>query len=275
MRHGLSERYCGEVVQTNECSFEDGKRIVIICPECRQPMFLRGDCFLHFPSKGSNPHLCEDSVKNYNKHDISARRIEARNRRLLTIQENYLEMLESCPTSHSYASNWRTRETGVPTDPFLLELVPIWRSSIFAYISREGFFNSALNNFKKVIMNWLSALPPNDPTTIHINRKLSKIKSKIDLRMHIFIYSEFLFFACDPSQKDLLISMMAESFLQTAESLLVFGCNFDIANQNHVELWHRSMLDCLLVVAWAEEFLKHSPTPKTNFLSNKAISKHV
>jgi hypothetical protein len=259
MRYALSERYCGEVVQSTECSFEDGKRLVLLCPECKKPVFLRGGSFLHFPSRESKPHLCEERVKKYEKQAISILRTEARNRRLLIIEENYHLILDNCPTTEYYSRYWVMNDIESDILSVITDLVPAWRSSITVYIANENFLSLVLNRLKSIVVNWLSVLPYDDRTSIHIQRKLSNIKSKIDLRMHILIYSEFLSYACDEEPEELLLAMIIESMFSTKNNLRVFRLPFDIHQPKHIQLWYGILLDSLLIVPWAEEFLKYSP----------------
>lgn len=85
MKYASSIRYGGELIEAKDCDYESYKHLGLLCPECKDPVFLRaegvrilkkkevkiGAHFAHFP--GKDPALmlaCENRVKAYNESDL-------------------------------------------------------------------------------------------------------------------------------------------------------------------------------------------------------------
>lgn len=93
MRLAASIRYGGQLIEASDVDYDDYKRLGLICPECKSPVFLRQKSertvahFAHF--KASDPALiqkCELRVSSYTKEELESKTREAKNQRLKILQ---------------------------------------------------------------------------------------------------------------------------------------------------------------------------------------------
>lgn len=101
MKLAESIRYGGQLIDASDCDYESYKKLGLLCPECKNPIFLRAKhervvknkialvepSFCHFKAVDAAQVLrCENRVKNYNAKDIQKRAVSARNQRLKLLQ---------------------------------------------------------------------------------------------------------------------------------------------------------------------------------------------
>lgn len=112
MKYASAMRFGGELVEASECDYEDYKYLGLLCPECKDPVFLRGEgtrvlkggevkvgaCFCHFP--GKDPSLiaqCENRVKKYTTQEITTIKAKAKGQRLKLLQRWFWQIISSHP----------------------------------------------------------------------------------------------------------------------------------------------------------------------------------
>jgi hypothetical protein len=112
MRYASSIRYGGELIEAEDCDYESYKSLGLLCPECRDPVFLRaegtrqvkgkdvkiGAHFSHFPGKDPAIVLaCENRIKSYNTEDLERKANQSRGQRLKLIQRWFYEVIKATP----------------------------------------------------------------------------------------------------------------------------------------------------------------------------------
>lgn len=108
MKYASSIRFGGTLLTADECDYEDYKRLGLLCPECKDAVFLRAEgvrfvkgkevkiCahFCHF--KSSDPAIasqCEARVNSYTKQELQKRANQSRNQRLRLLQKHFIRLL--------------------------------------------------------------------------------------------------------------------------------------------------------------------------------------
>lgn len=107
MKLASSIRFGGQLVDAADCDYQDYKALQLLCPACKQPVFLQGDSlrnlkdktisipahFKHFPFV--DPALvadCEARVAKYDQKEITKRAAIARNQRLKVFQKYFWQL---------------------------------------------------------------------------------------------------------------------------------------------------------------------------------------
>lgn len=110
MKYASSIRFGGELVSAEECDYTSYKHLGLLCPECKDPVYLRaggervrgktkyqvGVHFSHFNAK--DPALaaqCEKRVRQYGVAELAKRATIARNQRLKLLQRHMWSVFSS------------------------------------------------------------------------------------------------------------------------------------------------------------------------------------
>jgi hypothetical protein len=108
MKYASSIKFRGQLVEAIACDYDDYKRLGLLCPVCKDPVYLRKDsarvqgdrtvtipaCFCHFPS--TDPELakaCENRVAGYTQEEVEKARAIARNQRLKLLQRWFWDIV--------------------------------------------------------------------------------------------------------------------------------------------------------------------------------------
>lgn len=114
MKYASSIRYGGQLIEAVDCDYKDYKYLGLLCPNCKEPVFLQGSSqrmlsgkiidisphFKHFAAK--NPMLaayCEARIAKYNSEQIEQHITIARNQRLMLFQSHLSEI---CLSNHKF-----------------------------------------------------------------------------------------------------------------------------------------------------------------------------
>jgi hypothetical protein len=112
MKYASSIRYGGELIEAKDCDYESYKHLGLLCPECKDPVFLKaeglrslkdkdvrvGAHFSHFPGKDPAIVLaCENRIKTYSKEDLERRANQSRGQRLKMIQRWLYGIIKHSP----------------------------------------------------------------------------------------------------------------------------------------------------------------------------------
>ena len=99
MQFAESIRYGAQLIDAKDCDYNSYKQLGLLCPECKNPVFLRGEyvktssktgveyrvrpAFAHFRAVDPIQVLaCENRVAKYDKKELERRANKARNQRL-------------------------------------------------------------------------------------------------------------------------------------------------------------------------------------------------
>ncbi len=101
MRYGAAMRFGGQLVEAIACDYNDYKYLGLLCPECKDPIFLRAESvrvagekeikisphFSHFPVKDPTlAKVCEQRIAQYTEAELQKRVSQARGQRLKFFQ---------------------------------------------------------------------------------------------------------------------------------------------------------------------------------------------
>ena len=104
MKYAASIRYGGQLVDADDCDYSDYKDLQLLCPECKEPVYLQKSSirnlvykqtdipahFKHFScTRAELVKQCESRVKHYDQKETDRRRTQARNQRLKVLQSRF------------------------------------------------------------------------------------------------------------------------------------------------------------------------------------------
>lgn len=108
MKHAAAMKYGGQLVSAAECTYDSFKQLVPLCPECKEPVYLRaggerlstkgkayqiGSHWCHFKGVSAEQVAsCENRVNNYTEKDRERISARARGQRLKLIQRWFWEL---------------------------------------------------------------------------------------------------------------------------------------------------------------------------------------
>lgn len=242
MKLASSIRFGGQLVDAADCGYQDYKALQLLCPACKQPVFLQGDSlrnlkdktisipahFKHFPFV--DPALvadCEARVAKYDQKEITKRAVIARNQRLKTFQKYFWKL---------FINNVRCLRSPSSNDlrPFEMEkdIFDFMSKNRTLIISESHFKNreDSDNFYKNYIQNYdfnkylddtkegkanmkqriyHTVIRPTDLARIKLKEYVS---SKINLNFHIQILNEIVDFLYTHSSRQLRFACIVFGF---------------------------------------------------------------
>ena len=108
MKYAAAMRFGGQLVEAIACDYNDYKYLGLLCPACKDPIFLRAESvrfagekeikisphFSHFPAKDATlAKICEQRVAQYTEAEIQKRVSQARGQRLKFFQRWFWDCL--------------------------------------------------------------------------------------------------------------------------------------------------------------------------------------
>lgn len=117
MKYASSIRYGGQLVKAVDCDYQDYKHLGLLCPNCKDPVFLQGESsrilgektisipphFKHFTAKDAPlVKQCEARVAKYDQKELKRRAIKTRNQRLQILQKFFWKIIETNPYTPKY-----------------------------------------------------------------------------------------------------------------------------------------------------------------------------
>lgn len=108
MKYASSIRYGGQLIEAIDCDYDSYKDLGLLCPECKDPVFLRANTtqfrsgkevaiashFAHFP--GKDPALvlaCENRVKQYDAKELEKRARQSREQRRRLFNQHFYKII--------------------------------------------------------------------------------------------------------------------------------------------------------------------------------------
>lgn len=260
MRYATSIKFGGELIHASECDYEDYKKLGLLCPECKEPVFLRSGStykrqekeilinphFAHFSH--SDPTLvkiCENRVNNYDEKELQRRVAVARGQRLKLLQrwfwsifkKNMPQSLSTVATNDSASFNEAIKLIKDNSQNLIDELVFIFRTIT------EDDVQRSINRAIDTDINQLKS-----PRVVILHKKLQGL----DLRMQKCICWEVIQFLKVKSSLCLLEDCLAcvvwmSSMSPTAQQAI---------DQGDIYMAASGLMTCLVMIFWAEEFSK-------------------
>jgi len=267
-------KYGGELVKAEDCDYDSFKQLVPLCPNCKEPVFLRiggdrlsvkgkeykiGPHWCHF--KGISVEQvagCEARVSGYTHKDKQRIAAQARGQRLKLLQRWGLSVLTSSPafsvedaqtqlklirenTTTGSAINYITREIRKDKKRF---------STVFFSMTPSVFWKYV----KETIPNSVANSPDADIELVRISETL---KAGIDVEtmpdrqrgLHLLYASEFFWMICSDLQSELLYLMVAATMYGRIKM------NAPVVDkEKHVIECFLHVYAVLTTIPWAAEF---------------------
>jgi len=277
MKYASSIRYGGQLVEASECDYEDYKRLGLICPECKDAVFLRGELtriqngkevkvsshFAHFVGKDAAiVAQCESRVSSYTPKELQKMAARSRGQRLKLLQR-YIWMI---------ILDQLVGIDGICGDQGVDRQFALDRANKFIKTVGKEYKNLALDlkarfleicqkdvyYFKKTI------IPTTFDDILQNTRKKDNLRAhyfalcKLNKDLHILICGEVFGFLCSARSDDLL-----NAFVDLYFALGVNGDN-DIKSvlrsrisqgeQSLKELSCHMLFQFIVQIPWADEF---------------------
>lgn len=122
MKFAAAMKYGGELVSATECDYDSFKQLVPLCPECKEPVYLRAGCdrispkgkeykvpkhWSHFAGKSAEQiAACESRVNGYTEKDRQRIAAQARGQRLKLLQRWFWKVVQESPLVKKFYDGW-------------------------------------------------------------------------------------------------------------------------------------------------------------------------
>lgn len=256
MKLAASIRYGGELIRAEEAGYEDYRHMGLICPHCKDPVYLTtshirhlasGDSanipaqFRHFGA--SDPVLvrtCVARVARYDAKEIEKRASVARHQRLKMLQRWFWSIFTTRAETFSlYLEDPATRET---RDVSLYLVEPV----------RQCFLEKGEKDIDQAL-EFLTEPFEDDPeiTDPRLKRDLTRL-TKLDLRLHSAICKEVLGFLQSRTSTHIF-----NQAIIAAIGLCYYGKSSRKALEEGgdiVKMAYLKLVGLLAIIPWADEF---------------------
>jgi hypothetical protein len=274
MNYASSIRYAGQLVLAANCDYRDYKYLGLLCPNCKNPVFLQGQSsrtlgeknilippyFKHFSAK--DPALvkqCEARVARYDQRELEGRAASARNQRLKLLQRSFWNLFINNAKCINSPGTFGSAEMERRIDTLLKDLAGIELPPEYSHLTPVLFpdlanirlwVNQAVENKQHLIQhitNYLDA-PRKDWVDI-----VARLNTKVDMRFHRLILQEIRDFLFAKSSRFLLEKCLLFSYVHS------FFVSDWFWQQIEDKYPVGSVLLCdlamhLIEIPWAEEF---------------------
>ena len=285
MKFASSIRYGGQLIEAADVGYSDYKKLGLLCPNCKSPVFLQLESTRQLPSKNviipshfkhfevKNVDLvraCEMRVAKYDQKEIEKRQTQARNQRLKTLQRHFMTLV--CKAYRMRLFNDAEIDCkNVPSGT--RELILLNTQNIYEDITAR---KTHLFCLLKTKVNDIRGRKYANPMWQLEEEEVSvfdKLTSKIDLAMHELICTEIIEFLLSKSSHPIfsrIIKFCLYLYLVSLHSFDKGGSNnvmgnglSDFCRQYRVDAYSRDalylstvdQLSIILVsVPWADEF---------------------
>ncbi|MBW4674728.1 MAG: hypothetical protein KME52_12060 [Desmonostoc geniculatum HA4340-LM1] len=247
MRLASSIRYGGQLIESVDVDYDDYKRLGLICPECKSPVFLSQKSeraaahFAHF--KASDSALvkqCELRVSNYSKEELESKARQAKNQRLKILQRWFWDIY----FKHAFREG-RTKQTIIQNKS--IEQA----ASRYPIDTSCKWFRQLIksDDAKKAIDDAILAITPQDLGSERV-RSLREKLANCEIELHKLICAEIIDFLKVRRNLPLLEKVIAASFIMTEFS--PFAQRLIAAGGWQVPLSNAVVVICM--IPWGEEF---------------------
>lgn len=227
MKYAAAIRYGGQLVEAAEVDYESYKALGLLCPNCKEPVFLQGasrrltrdkvvqvPChFKHFAAK--DPALvkqCEARVAKYDQSEVQRRATIARNQRLKLLQRWFWTIFSKYSSSEvDVHLQWYKQSVSEKNRNAFEE------ESSFAFIKNVGFLKSIADYFIKNItedceryIQYLMQERVSGVSADAVQKDIALIRraSSLDLELQRLVVHEILDFLCTSSSRSLLKQLL-------------------------------------------------------------------
>jgi hypothetical protein len=241
MKLASSIRYGGQLVEAAECDYNSYKHLGLLCPECKDPVYLRaegkrlqhgkevsiGACFCHFP--GKDPTLiaqCENRVSKYTPKELQRMAAQAKGQRLKLLQRWFWSVFGSHPKIDDLEGNIKLVDSIIENGqlPESLpgyivklfqnnqELLTIFAQDCFDDFRTYDWGDSTPSRYE-VLPEVESFFESEDVDAIHVsadthNKKWAEFAktgyTKLDVLLQKMIVKEVVFWLCSKSASPVL-----------------------------------------------------------------------
>lgn len=264
MRYAASIRYGGQLISSDCADYNSYKHLGLVCPECKNPVFLRAEhartapksgevikvrqSFAHFKAQDPSQILaCENRVAAYNRLELERRARQARNQRLKLLQRWFwdifwrrLELDKNFENEAEIEKFQRQLPTIAPqfclAEPSLIELI---ESLPNLHEHRYEQCRIAVDSFREQ--------NPSDYKSDHISQRIQFLTS-VDRTMQIAICTEVLDFLFSRSSRHLLFQVLTVVFIRATDS----PTRHEQLLQHYGSLTNSVYSELILEVCWTD-----------------------
>lgn len=284
MKYAASIRYGGQLVDAEDCDYEDYKKLQLLCPECKEPVFLQKGFlrilvnkespipahFKHFPCVAVElAKSCESRIKQYDLKEIEKRKSQAKNQRLKLLQSDFWTLFlnnakplgfendgVSPQKMQTFINRFLAPERVIYFDKDRFESKESANAFYFKYIAKKPLDNNDTNSRKALRECMLDDLmdyfiTPESKFWIEHKQKFS---SKANTKLSETILQEIIDFVCCKSSLQLRLNCFAFGVLKCA-----YNSNWDwfytCLVEGEVDLWRvcaASFIMELIQIDWTK-----------------------
>ena len=305
MKLASSIRFGGQLVDAANCDYQDYKTLQLLCPACKQPVFLQGDSlrnlkdktisipahFKHFPFV--DPALvadCEARVAKYDQKEITKRAAIARNQRLKVFQKYFWQLfINNTEFLKAKVENaFRPWHMEQEINYFLKEDggIKFHSYSFKNQKEKEIFCNKYINlsilskyvdNIEISKADIKSAISDGFDTVNENTLEFSEIYSKINWQFHFQILNEIIDFLYTKSSRRLRMACLALGFilLKSTESEWGWFKNRTVAGYSFAQSSQMYFAQALIKVNWGMVLEFPEKYIKFNLEINTSVKKKI
>lgn len=259
MKWAASIRYAGQLIDAVDCDYQDYKRLGLLCPNCKDPVFLQGESsrsrgdrvvavpahFKHFAVR--DPALakqCESRVAKYDRAELIRRAASARNQRLKLLQRWFWTIF-----TNSNRSLYLVRD-GVPEPPLMAEketlaenFIKFIRGTPIKEV--EGYLERSIQHLVGFDLDKLGSES--------VKQKIKNL-SKLDLKFHKLICLEVMQFLISKANRGLAEKAINAAWfmVQNAPSVL----SMLKVGADPIALVFFGLVEAIAIINRSEEFAK-------------------
>lgn len=236
MRFAASIKYGGQLIEAVDCDYNSYKHLGLLCPECKNPVFLREGhtrtapksretvrvdaAFAHF--KAQDPAIvlaCENRVAHYDRKELEKRATAARNQRLKLLQRWFWDIfwrrLELDQNFQNVEEIEFFRRDLPLKAPLLCQQESSLRELLLSlpqsHADRYEQCRICIDGFKRKFHN-------RNPFESERINKAVEFLSLVERQMQIMICAEILDFLFSKSSRNLLFQVLTVLWLRVTDS---------------------------------------------------------
>lgn len=280
MKYAAAMRYGGELVNAADCDHQDYRYLGLLCPECKDPVFLKATStrtqkdktisvsahFSHFKSKDPALALqCEQRVQSYTPEELQRRATQARGQRLRLLQRWFWQIIcqQEIITGNGILTIAQCSERleGAMRDAGATErsrsLLAHQSDRIISLVAGKDLRTNILDDFLgKIESNqYLTLLNSASEFDVLFRKKAEHLHQAVDLKMHRLIVHEVFEFLSASRQHKILQDLTGILFVVLVPKSLSLAVRGMIEPKQAAYV-ASALLETIITTPWAEEFSK-------------------
>jgi hypothetical protein len=285
MKYAAAMRFGGELVDAAECDYEDYKYLGLLCPECKDPVFLRaagvrfqnnkevkvGAHFCHFQSKDPAIALqCESRVAKYDKADFEKRARQAKGQRLRLLQRWFWTIFLGSWGREKFGGDNPNSESLLDMANAAIESVPSEMKIELAAQIRENFLSNpkklsmGCENVFDIMMDAFNEIVDSSGDGEELNHEQVRhyrLLRLLDRRLHFLIVQEVFAFLFSTSGASLfedlaILALINFHNLDASGSKVQQLINSGVGRDSALLQISGLLIQSIVCIHWSDEFAK-------------------